>query len=385
MGLNFFKWIFDAVTGESKKTKIDVRTVSQRIASEIYIRELAFNMMVNKIGNALSKCEINVYRDKKRVKDAEWYRWNIQPNKNQNGTQFIHKLVDKLYKNNECLVIAHNGELYVADDYTYDDSKALLEHTFEGVIVNDFTFQKVFRMSEVFFFKLNNKDVKSLLDGTLSLYGKLINASMSNFLTSNGRKGTLKIDQYNMQDDDFEDTLNEMLNEEFKNFFNSTNAVLPLYDGYDYKELDSNSTTSRDFKALLDDVISITASALNIPNSIANGNVQDTSKAIDELLTFCLDPLIELLTDEINRKNYTMEQILNGTYIKFDTKAVKHIDLLDVATAIDKLISSGCFTINDIRRVCGEDEIDEPWANQFFMTKNYATIESLMNQLKGGE
>lgn len=69
----------------------------------------------------------------------------------------------------------------------------------------------------------------------------------------------------------------------------------------------------------------------------------------------------------------------------FDTKAVKHIDLLDVATSIDKLISSGCFTINDIRRVCGEDEIDEPWANQFFMTKNYSAIEDIVNQLKGGD
>ena len=132
-------------------------------------------------------------------------------------------------------------------------------------------------------------------------------------------------------------------------------------------------------------MISITANAFNVPKSIATGEVQDTSKAIDEFLTFCLDPLIELLTDEITRKLFTKYQVLNGYYVKFNTKAVKHIDLLDVATAIDKLISSGCFTIKDIRRVCGEDEIDEPWANQFFMTKNYSAIEDIVTQLKGGD
>ena len=119
--------------------------------------------------------------------------------------------------------------------------------------------------------------------------------------------------------------------------------------------------------------------------------VQDTSKAIDEFLTFCIDPLIQILTKELNRKSFSRLQCISGHYFKFDTTAIKHIDLLDVATAIDKLISSGCFTINDIRRVCGADEIDEPWANQFFMTKNYSTIEDLMNQLnnttdtKGGD
>ena len=122
-----------------------------------------------------------------------------------------------------------------------------------------------------------------------------------------------------------------------------------------------------------------------MPVSIANGNVQDTSKAIDEFLTFCIDPLIELLADEMCRKLYTRNQIVQGCYVKFDTKAIKHIDLLDVATAIDKLISSGFTCINELRQVCGLDIIDEPWAWEFFMTKNYSTIEELMKSMKGGE
>ena len=386
MGLNIFKWIHDIATNQNKKQKIDLNIICQRLTSEIYIRELAFHMITNKIGNALSKCELNIYNEKKRTRDDEWYRWNVQPNINQNATEFWNKLVDVLFNNNEALIIQNNSELYVADSYFLNEQSAFFEHYFENVTINDFTFSKRFYMNEVFYFKLNNKDLKTFIDGTLQLYGKLINASLSSYLVSNGNKGVLYIDQYNEQEDDFEETLNSILNDNFKKFFESSNAIVPLYNGYKYEQIDSKGTSdTRDFKSLLDDVISITANAFNVPKSIAIGDVQDTSKAIDEFLTFCLDPLIELLTDEITRKLFTNYQVLNGYYVKFNTKAVKHIDLLDVATAIDKLISSGCFTINDIRRVCGEDEIDESWANQFFMTKNYSAIEDIVTQLKGGD
>lgn len=386
MGLNIFKWIRDIATNQNKKQKIDLNIICQRLTSEIYIRELAFHMITNKIGNALSKCELNIYNEKKRTRDDEWYRWNVQPNINQNATEFWNKLVDVLFNNNEALIIQNNSELYVADSYFLNEQSAFFEHYFENVTINDFTFSKRFYMNEVFYFKLNNKDLKTFIDGTLQLYGKLINASLSSYLVSNGNKGVLYIDQYNEQEDGFEETLNSILNDNFKKFFESSNAIVPLYNGYKYEQIDSKGTSdTRDFKSLLDDVISITANAFNVPKSIAIGDVQDTSKAIDEFLTFCLDPLIELLTDEITRKLFTKYQVLNGYYVKFNTKAVKHIDLLDVATAIDKLISSGCFTINDIRRVCGEDEIDESWANQFFMTKNYSAIEDIVTQLKGGD
>ena len=63
---------------ENKKNKkIDYKFVCQKLASEIMIRELAFNMVVNKISSALSKCKVNVYYNGKRAKDEEWYRWNV--------------------------------------------------------------------------------------------------------------------------------------------------------------------------------------------------------------------------------------------------------------------------------------------------------------------
>ena len=158
------------------------------------VRELAFNLISNKIANAVSKCTVNVYENNRRVKNDEWYRWNIQPNRNQSATQFWAKLINHLYENNEALVVVNNEELYVADDYQLNDDSAFFEHYFQHVTVNSFTYSRNLRMSEVFYFKLNSKNLRTYLDGTLSLYAGLINAAYSSYLVANGNKGILKID-----------------------------------------------------------------------------------------------------------------------------------------------------------------------------------------------
>lgn len=381
------------IFGDKKNNKVPITCASMDILGEIYIRELAFNLVVNKIANAISKCQMNIYIDKKRDRNEEWYRWNVSPNPNQSAPVFWAKLIYQLYDNNEALIIPINGNLYVADSFIVNKQYAFFDYRFESIQIDDFSLSRAFRQNEVFYFQLNNKKMVTYLNGTMTLYTGLIKAAYSSYMASNGNKGFLKISQFAEQEDDFQEYFNQLVNEDFKKFFESSNAVMPLYEGYEYESLGNTGTqtNTRDIKSLIDDVIQTTANAFNMPTSIAIGNVQDTSKAIDEFLTFCIDPLIRILEAEITRKSFTQSQVINGSYVKFDTTAIKHIDLLDVATAIDKLISSGCFTINDIRKTIGADEIDEPWANQFFMTKNYSTIEDLMNQLnnttdtKGGD
>ena len=381
------------IFGDKKNNKVPITCASMDILGEIYIRELAFNLVVNKIANAISKCQMNIYTDQKRDRNEEWYRWNVSPNPNQSAPVFWAKLIYQLYDNNEALIIPISGNLYVADSFIVNKQYAFYDYRFESIQIDDFSLSRAFRQNEVFYFQLNNRKMVTYLNGTMTLYTGLIKAAYSSYMASNGNKGFLKISQFAEQEDDFQEYFNQLVNEDFKKFFESSNAVMPLYEGYSYESLGNTGTQSntRDIKALIEDVIQTTANAFNMPTSIAIGNVQDTSKAIDEFLTFCIDPLIRILEAEITRKSFTQSQVINGSYVKFDTTAIKHIDLLDVATAIDKLISSGCFTINDIRKTIGADEIDEPWANQFFMTKNYSTIEDLMNQLnnttdtKGGD
>lgn len=132
-----------------------------------------------------------------------------------------------------------------------------------------------------------------------------------------------------------------------------------------------------------DDVFDFTARAIGIPPSILKGDVQDNSKAIDELLTVALDPLAGSLESEINRKKYG-KAVLKGSRCMVDTSHVKHVDIFSNATQIDKLVQSGTHTINMILRAMGQPQINEEWANQHFITKNYSTVQDLLNSLEGG-
>ena len=385
MGLNFKKWLVERLSGGAeKKSLIEIDWPEFfSLMDNVYIRELAFWTCVNKIANALSKCEFRTYYGGKEIKKAEYYLWNVEPNRNQNASAFLTKLIGKLYLNNEALVIESAGQLYVADNYQ-KTVYAVYDYQFSGVTVDNFTFDKTFYQNEVLFFQLNSVDMRQLVNLLHSSYNELLQYAVNAYRKSRGSRGILDIDAQAQHEDDFSETLQELMTNYFKKFFESENAVLPLYDGYKYTELQSktySSESTRDIKALADDIFDFTARAFSFPPSLAKGDVQDTGKATDELLTFCIDPLAKLLEKEINRKRNGLSGFLAGNYLRIDTTTVKHIDIFDIAAPVDKLISSGVFTINDIRHLIGEPEIAEEWANAHFITKNYSTIQDLLRSL----
>ena len=387
--MNIFTWVINKVRGSTdvKTKKIAIEYyIPVALADEVYIRELAFWTCVNKIANALTKCEFKTYIKNKEVKEKEYYIWNIEPNKNQNAAAFLTKLIGNLYRNNEALVIEEKGELYVADSFSKEE-KALLEYEFTNVTVDNFSFQKKFYQSQVLYFTLNSENVRSLLNGMYESYKTLMTYAMKSYQKSRGSRGILNIDAMAEAKDNFSETFTDLMSKHFKKFFDSENAVLPLFDGYSYTDLSQSSKTystesTRDIKALADDIFDFTARALSFPPSLAKGDVQDTSKATEELLTFCLDPLARILEKEINRKRYGLPGFQNGNRVRIDTRAVKHYDLFDIAAPVDKLISSGLFTINDILKIMGEPEIEEEWAKQHFITKNYATIQEVLKGIE---
>ena len=91
-----------------------------------------------------------------------------------------------------------------------------------------------------------------------------------------------------------------------------------------------------------------------------------------------------MIQEEINRKRIGQVEYSKGTKIVIDTKTIKHIDLFSISTAIDKLIGSGAFCINDIRKATGDEIIDEDWAWQHWITKNYSSVEDLLKLITEG-
>jgi HK97 family phage portal protein len=386
--LSFIGWLTSKLgTNSVPLSGTDLETAMEEIYTEIYIRELAFWNTINIISNAVSKCEFKTYVNGKETKGAEYYLWNVEPNANQNSSGFIHKWISTLYRKNECLIIEYNGQLLVADSFT-KTPYALYEDTFTQVTVKGFTFNKTFYQSEVLYWQLCEKDMREVINVLYTSYSKLIFYTMKAYQKSRGTKGVYNYESLPVAGTPERAAFDSLINEKFKKFMDSSDAIIPLGKGQQFQEVGSKTyanESTRDIRALIDDISDFTAKAYGVPPALTRGDVQGVSNAVDQLLTFCIDPLVDMLQEEINRKRVGKAEFLKGTKVQIDTKSIKHIDLLSVATSIEKLISSGCFCINDIRKAIGEEPIDAEWANQYFMTKNFATVEELLNYLEGGD
>ena len=357
------------------------------LVGDIYIREMAFWSAVNLVANAVSKCEFKTYVNGKEAKGREYYLWNLEPNRNQNSSVFLHKLIAQLYRKNECLVIEQSGQLLVANDFVRTPS-ALYDDKFAQVTVEDFTFSKTFYQPDVMYFKLSECDMRKVTAGLYESYSKLISYTMTAYQRSRGTKGVFKYETLPVAGTAERKAFDALVNEKIGKWLSGDNAALPLGRGQEWKELEHktySSESTRDIRAMIDDISDFTAKSLGIPPALLRGDVQDTSRAVDQLLTFCVDPLMDMLQEEINRKRSGYAGFTAGTYLQINTKAIKHVDLLSVSTAIDKLISSGAFCVNDIRELVGEQIIKEPWAYEHFITRNYMPFEEALNALKGGE
>lgn len=368
------------------------------LVGEMCYRELAFWSAVNMISNAVSKCEFKTFAGGKEFKGPEYYLWNIEPNLNQNSSGFIHKWIAQLYRHNECLIIENRGErdgkpisqLLVADSFVRTPY-ALYDDVFSNVTVGNFSFNRSFKQSEVLYWQLGERDMKKVVDAIYATYSKLLTYGMKAYQKSRGTKGVFQYGTLPAAGTKEETAFNDLINSKIKTWLNGDNAALPLGQGQEWKELTQktySSESTRDIRAMVDDISDFTAKAAGIHPALLRGDVQDVGGALDYTLTFCIDPLTDMFAEEINRKRYGFAGMQNGDYLQIDTKTIKHIDLLSISASIDKLISSGVFCVNDILRMVGEPIIDEPWANKHFITKNYMPFEEALEQanaLKGGE
>jgi len=364
---------------------LDISDYYGTVSSELFFKELAIQSCVNLISNAISKSEFLTYDKGKEVKDKNYYLLNVEPNQNKSASKFWRDVVHKLVYENESLVIQHNGMFYVAESFTVEKF-AFKENIYSAVVVEDYVLKDKFNESEVFHFELHNTAMKTLIDGIYTSYGSLLAYSKETYKRSNAKRGTLDVPTNYPQTEKAQEQLELLLSKRFKKFFEAEGgAVLPLTNGLKYTDLTSTGfktgSDSRDIRALVDDVFDYVAIALQIPPQLLKGTVADTDKAMNNLLTFCINPIGELLTDEINRKYFGKKLFLEKTYTKLDTSKIKAVDIKEIAGALDVLFRIGANSINDNLRAMDREIIDEDWANERFVTKNYQSVK----ELKGGE
>lgn len=385
-------WFMDFL-GNAKNEKGDiVQSIIEEQMQEIYHKELAIQTAISLIANAIAKCEIKVYENNKEVKNKLYHTLNIEPNTNENSSQFWHKAIEKMIYENECIVIDVNDKLYCADSYSIED-RPILGNLYRGVSVGQINFNKVFKSDEILRLKLNNAHIKKLIDGLYQQYGELLAYAAKHYKKANGSKYKLILEKVKAGDKSFQETYETILQKQLKTFIENENAVYPQYAGYDLQDVSPNiNKDSSDFRNLRKDVFEIVAQAFQIPVSIMLGNITNMQEIVKVFLTFCIDPMADMISEELTRKAYAGYNYWKlGNYVKVDTSTINHIDILDVAEKADKLIASGTCCIDEVRGIIGFDTLNTEFSKQHFITKNYDTVDNRLigdvknNNEGGGE
>lgn len=369
----FISWMFN------KAKKIDVALYMDGM-TKLSIELLAINTAINMIASALSLSEFMTFEKGKAVRKSNYYLFNVEPNINMSASQFWKKVISQLVYENECLILQEETGLFIADQFDYREF-AFKENLYFNIVIGDLTLDRTFSEKEVFHLKLHNDSVKKLIDTVASEYDELIAYSKKTYKRSNAMRGILEIPTNYPATEDAAAKLQDLMQNKFKKFFEAENgAVLPLANGMKYEDLSNktykNGSDSRDIRYLIDDIFDFVAVAFQIPPQLLKGTTQDTAALLEGFVGLCINPIAELIKDEINRKYYGKNAFLEKTYLRIETSNILIVKINEVANALDVLFRCGVNTINDNLKLLGREESDDPICNERFITKNY---------MKGGE
>lgn len=384
--MGVFKWFKRAFKLDGTDTKTG-ELIIEKLFAEISYKKLAVDSCVNMIAATLAGCEFLTFERGTEVRKNLYYLLNVRQNANQSAGEFWNSVIAKLLKENEALVIQHSdGNLYVADSFNVDD-RVILPHRYENVTVGSLVFARWFDEDEVLHLKLHDENILRVIDGIYADYGKLIASAEEIYKRKNALRVVVETPAVEPMTEDARNARKKLFEQDFRTWFGANNAgaALPLPKDlklHDWSNNDRAQYVSRDVRALVDDIFDYVAAAFRIPARLLRGDVAELSHAIDALIMFAIKPLAELIQDEINAKMYSRAEYLNRTYMKIDTRRIKLVDPTRFAIAADKLHAASVHSVNDNRRMLGQEPINEPWADEYVRTKNYERVNAVA--LAGG-
>lgn len=96
-------------------------------------------------------------------------------------------------------------------------------------------------------------------------------------------------------------------------------------------------------------------------------------------MKFCINPLLKQISDEFTSKLFEREDIEESEH-GLEIRPLSLENLFDRAEAIDKLVSSGTFTRNEVRVEAGKKPSDDPELDRYLITKNYERADEMATQ-----
>ncbi|WP_238093770.1 phage portal protein [Staphylococcus massiliensis] len=350
-----------------------------------YIKRWALDTCINHIARTISQTKFQIEFNGERTNDATIdYKLNVRPNTDESAATFWQKVVRKLIYDNEVLiVVTDTKDLVIADDFDRE-SYGLYDDIFKDVVVNEFKFERNFRMSEVIYLEYNNSSISNMLYGLFSDYGDIFGRLITANLMNNQIRATLEMDANTPMNESTQQNIQNFINKAYESYSKNDVAIVPLQKGYAYKEHSRDTATG---KSQIDDLVKVpeqllkyVAQNLGIPVGLVMGETADVEAMTNNYMKFCINPILHKITDELNAKLYSERTYKEGKRVK--AISIDGHDPIQKAEAVDKLIASGVFTGNQVLKMFNLPPSEDKAMDEPMITKNYQSMKDLE---KGGE
>lgn len=382
--------IFDKIMGRNEAIEFSYDfELLHETSQKAYIKKWALDTCINHIARTISQTKFEIIDSEgKDTSSTTHYKLNVRPNTDESAATFWQKVIRKLIYDNEVLIVVTDSkDLIIADDFVREEY-ALYDDIFDHIIVGEFEFERSFRMSEVIYLEYNNESITNMLMGLFSDYGDIFGRMIKSNLMNNQIRATLAMDTSVSMNQESQQKIQSFINKAYESFDKNDIAIVPLQKGYEYKEHSSNngaktSSQIEDMAKVPNQLLSYVARNLGIPVGLINGDTADIEAMTDNYMKFCIKPIIEKITDELNAKLFSERGYKEGKRIK--AISIDQKGPLEVSEAVDKLIASGSFNRDEIRVLTGFEPIGSEEMQKFIITKNYQTVDEETTGSEGGD
>ncbi|MED7671893.1 phage portal protein [Staphylococcus capitis] len=381
--------IFDRILGRNEAIEFSYDLdLIRETSHKAYIKKWALDTCINHIARTISQTKFEIIDgDNKDTSSTTHYKLNVRPNTDESAATFWQKVIRKLIYDNEVLiVVTDTKDLIIADDFVREEY-ALYDDIFDHIVVGEFEFERSFRMSEVIYLEYNNEPITNMLYGLFSDYGDVFGRLIRSNLMNNQIRATLEMDANTVINQQTQENIQNFINKAYDAFSTNDVAIVPVQKGYNYTEHTNDNTSSKsqieEMAKVPNQLLSYVARNLGIPLGLINGDTADIEAMTDNYMKFCIKPIIEKITDELNAKLFSERGYKEGKRIK--AISIDQKGPLEVSEAIDKLIASGSFNRDEIRVLTGFEPIGSEEMQKFIITKNYQTVDEASTSDEGGD
>ncbi|PTK52084.1 phage portal protein [Staphylococcus haemolyticus] len=381
--------IFDKILGRNEAIEFSYDLdLIRETSHKAYIKKWALDTCINHIARTISQTKFEIIDGKsKDTTSTTHYKLNVRPNTDESAATFWQKVIRKLIYDNEVLIVVTDSkDLIIADDFVREEY-ALYDDIFDHIVVGEFEFERSFRMSEVIYLEYNNEAITNMLYGLFSDYGDIFGRLIRSNLMNNQIRATLEMDANTVINRQTQENIQNFINKAYDAFSTNDVAIVPVQKGYQYNEHSRDGVNSKsqieEMSKVPNQLLSYVARNLGIPVGLINGDTADIEAMTDNYMKFCIKPIIEKITDELNAKLFSERGYKEGKRIK--AISIDQKGPLEVSEAIDKLIASGSFNRDEIRVLTGFEPIGSEEMQKFIITKNYQTVDEETTGSEGGD